>query len=128
MFEEKMMYLFEYVEQNLTENINFEKFEKEFLISIEDIKTIFPLLFNITLSQYIRNRRLSEAGKDFLLTNQRVIDVAFKYCYSSSTSFARSFARYHGILPSKVSSEGIQLKYFPKLSFSFSEKKYATEV
>ena len=69
----------------------------------------------MTLSEYIKNRRLSEANKD-LLAGERVIDVAFKYGYESTDGFTRAFKKWSGLLPSDVIKKKTS-KMFPKFSF-----------
>lgn len=78
------------------------------------MQRIFSLLTNITLSDYIRKRRLSCAGYDFISNNEKIIDVALKYQYDSATAFSRAFASFHGINPSKITNTTI-LKNFPRI-------------
>ena len=66
------------------------------------MQRIFSLLTTITLSDYIRKRRLSCAGYDFITNNEKIIDVALKYQYESATAFSRAFEKFHGIKPSIV--------------------------
>lgn len=77
-------------------------------------------LSGMTLSEYIKNRKFSEANKD-LLQGERVTDVAFKYGYQSLDGFTRAFKSWSGFLPSEVQKTGIS-KSFPKLSFVISVK------
>src|SRR5690554_6035588 len=74
----------------------------------------------MTLSEYIKNRRLSEANKD-LLDGEKVTDVAFKYGYQSIDGFTRAFKKWSGFLPSDVIRKGIS-KSFPKLTFIITVK------
>ena len=71
---------------------------------------------NISLSEYIRKRRLTNAGYDFTVSKEKIIDIAIKYQYNNATSFSRAFESFHGVKPSKVSKE-IQLKNFPRIVF-----------
>jgi len=74
----------------------------------------------LTLSEYIKNRKLSEANKD-LLNGEKVTDVAFKYGYQSMDGFTRAFKKWSGFLPSDAVKKGIS-KSFPKLSFMITVK------
>src|SRR5699024_12071119 len=76
---------------------------------------VFFYLSGITLNEYIRNRKLSEANKD-LLNGERVTDVALKYGYQSIDGFTRAFKKWSGFLPSEAIKKGLS-KSFPKLSF-----------
>jgi AraC family transcriptional regulator len=55
----------------------------------------------ITLTRYVWLRRLHEAAKDLLLSDERVIDLAFRYQFSSQEPFTRAFAREAGCSPGK---------------------------
>ena len=46
---------------------------------------------------------------------EKIIDLAVKYGYSSADSFTRAFAKQHSVLPTEV-SEDIQLKVYPPVS------------
>src|SRR5699024_11757402 len=78
------------------------------------------LVSGLTLSDYIKNRKLSEANKD-LLHGDKVTDVAFKYGYQSVDGFSRSFKKWSGFLPSDVIKKGVS-QSFPKLSFVITVK------
>ncbi len=82
------------------------------------MKRIFSLLSNITISEYIRNRRLSNSGFDLCKENSKVIDIAVKYGYDSATSFSRAFEKFHGIKPSSVKTNPERLKVFTKIHFN----------
>jgi AraC family transcriptional regulator len=74
----------------------------------------------MTLSEYIKNRRLSEANKA-LQSGARVTDVAYQYGYESLDGFTRAFKAFCGILPSEVAKTGL-CRSFPPLSFSIDVK------
>ena len=74
----------------------------------------------MTLSEYIKNRRLLETNKD-LLRGEKVTDVAFKYGYESIDGFTRAFKKWSGFLPSDVTKKGVS-NSCPKLSFIISIK------
>lgn len=82
------------------------------------MKRIFSLLSNITISEYIRNRRLSNSGFELSQGNNKVIDIAMKYGYDSATSFSRAFEKFHGIKPSNVKNNPEKLKVFTKIHFN----------
>ena len=43
----------------------------------------------VSLSEYIRRRRMSQAAFELQRTDEKVLDVALKYGYTSPTSFSR---------------------------------------
>lgn len=55
----------------------------------------------MTVTEYIRYRRLSLAGKELLATKIHIIDAALKYGYETPEAFSKAFTRFHGFPPSK---------------------------
>ncbi|HEY9062988.1 MAG TPA: AraC family transcriptional regulator [Pseudobacteroides sp.] len=111
-----------YIEEHLTENINYSKVSKIAYCSEYHFKRMFSFLSGISLSEYIRRRRLTLAALDLKDSDLRIIDLAVKYGYSSADSFSRAFHSMHGILPSEARSENIQLKAYPRMTFQLSIK------
>lgn len=110
----------EFIEDHLTEELSLESIAEYAGVSDYHLRTVFFHLSGMTLSEYIKNRKFSEANKD-LLQGERVTDVAFKYGYQSLDGFTRAFKSWSGFLPSEVQKTGIS-KSFPKLSFVISVK------
>ena len=110
----------DYVEDNLTETINYDEVAKKCYSSSYHFQRVFSILCGFTLGEYIRNRRLALAGRELATTNAKVIDVALKYGYESPDSFAKAFQKFHGILPSQARSNGSNLKSFSRLVLNFS--------
>ena len=110
----------DYIEDNLTETINYDKVAKQCYSSSYHFQRVFSILCGFTLGEYIRNRRLALAGRELATTNAKVIDVALKYGYESPDSFAKAFQKFHSILPSQARSNGSNLKSFSRLVLNFS--------
>ncbi|PGR24736.1 AraC family transcriptional regulator [Priestia megaterium] len=111
-----------YIEENLTNDIDFREVARLALCSEYHFKRMFSFLADITLSEYIRRRRLTLAAFELKDSNIKVIDVAIKYNYSSPDSFTRAFQNLHGITPSEAKKNGSSLKAFPKMTFQLSIK------
>ncbi|MED3881815.1 AraC family transcriptional regulator [Priestia megaterium] len=111
-----------YIEENLTNDINFREVVKLALCSEYHFKRMFSFLAGITLSEYIRRRRLTLAAFELKDKNVKVIDIAIKYRYNSPDSFARAFQNLHGISPSEAKKDGCSLKAYPPMTFQLSIK------
>lgn len=107
-----------FIEDKLTEEISVEDVSNHVYTSSSHFQRVFYLATGITIGEYIRNRRLSLAGKELLLSEQKVIDVAMKYQYDTSESFSKAFLRFHGINPSEAKKHNDRLKYFRPLTVS----------
>jgi len=110
----------DYIEEHLIDELSLEKISDYAGVSDYHFRKIFFYLSGLTLSEYIRNRKLSEANKN-LLNGETVTDVAFKYGYQSVDGFTRAFKNWSGFLPSDVIKKGIS-KSYPKLSFIITVK------
>jgi AraC family transcriptional regulator len=99
-----MNHAMNYIEKNLTNEIDFREVARRSIYSEYHFKRMFSFLAGITLFEYIRNRRLTLAAMELRENNTKAIDIAFKYGYSSVDSFARAFQKLHGIVPSEVKS------------------------
>lgn len=105
----------EYIEQNLAEKIAIKDVAEKTCVSEYHFRRIFTELCGITVGEYIRNRRLSIAAQELSVGTIKVIDAAIKYGYESPDSFARAFARFHGIVPSEAREKGVKLREFTPL-------------
>ena len=110
----------DYIEANLTEEIDYEKVAAESFSSSYHFQRVFSILCGYTLGEYIRLRRLSLAGAELANGKEKVIDIALKYGYDSPDSFAKAFQKFHGITPSQARADGTMLKSFSRLSIKIS--------
>ncbi|MFF2496897.1 GyrI-like domain-containing protein [Peribacillus sp. NPDC058075] len=111
-----------FIEENLTNEIDFKEVARLAYCSEYHFKRMFSFLAGISLSEYIRRRRLTLAAFELKDNNIKVIDIAIKYGYSSPDSFARAFQHLHGITPTEARSNGHSLKAYPPMSFQLSIK------
>ena len=116
----------DYIEDHLTEEIDYEEVAKRSFSSSYHFQRIFGILCGYTLGEYIRFRRLSLAGAELANGRAKVIDVALKYGYDSPDSFAKAFRNFHGITPSEARTNGRMLKSFSRLSIQISLKGGST--
>lgn len=114
--------IIDYIENHLEEEIDYNKLAKIMGVNVYTMKKIFALLTNISITEYIRNRRLTLAGYELLENNTKVIDLALKYGYNNVTSFSRAFSLFHGVKPSQVKKQKT-LKNYPKINMIEQEHK-----
>jgi len=111
-----------YIEEHLADEIDYEQLGRIACCSAFHFQRMFTYMAGITLSEYIRRRRMSLAAVDLQGGNAKVVDIAEKYGYHSPTAFNRAFQGVHGIAPSAVRSEGVSVKSFPPLTFEIAVK------
>lgn len=107
----------EYIENNLTKDITIEGISNYSYISSFYFQKGFSMLCGYTISEYIRNRRLSQAGYELIHTDNKIIDIALKYGYDSPDSFTKEFTRFHGSTPTAVRN-GAKVKEFAPLKLN----------
>ena len=105
----------EYIEENLTEELDIGDIAAKAYVSPFHFQRIFSVLCGMTVGEYIRCRRLTLAAQELSSSDIKVIDAAVKYGYDSPDSFARAFTKFHGISPSAAKERGASLKAFAPL-------------
>ncbi|MCL2249200.1 MAG: AraC family transcriptional regulator [Oscillospiraceae bacterium] len=111
-----------YIENNLTGEIDHEELAKIACCSSYNFRRTFSFITDISLSEYIRRRRLTLAALELQSGDAKVIDLAVKYGYDSPVSFSRAFQALHGVTPTDARLDGAALKAYPRISFQISIK------
>ncbi|WP_440870317.1 helix-turn-helix domain-containing protein [Staphylococcus shinii] len=88
----------DYIDNNLTNNLNLAEISNYIGIPEQHYRNLFIFLSEMSLSEYIKKRKLYFANKD-LLNKYSVTAVAIKYGYSID-GFTRAFKAWSGYLPS----------------------------
>ncbi len=110
----------DYIESNLDGVISFDEAAKIACCSTCYFQRIFSNVVGISLSEYIRRRRMTKAAFELQSSDKKVIDIALKYGYESPTSFNRAFQSVHGVSPIVARTQGTLLTAYPPISFSIS--------
>lgn len=119
---DRMNSAMEYIETNLADTISFDEIAQRACCSTYHFQRMFPFITGVSLSEYIRRRRLTLAAFELQTTDSKVNDVAMKYGYDSPEAFARAFKNLHGIMPTSARDTGVSLKAYPRMSFHISIK------
>lgn len=106
----------DYIEENILDSLNIEKIAENVYSSSTNFQRIFSIITGMTIGDYIRYRRLTLAGKELVVSNDKIINIAMKYSYETAESFTKAFFRFHGITPSIAKKNSNKLKNFAPLS------------
>ena len=117
---EGMSKAIDYIESNITEPITISDIARQAAVSPFYFQKGFAMLCGFTVGEYIRQRRLTLAGAEFVADDEKIIDVAIKYGYDSPDAFTKAFTRFHGATPTAVRKGGATLKTFAALKIKFS--------
>lgn len=109
-----------YIETTLDQEIDYAVLSKMMGYSTYHVQRLFLMVANVSLAEYIRSRRLSQAAHELLTDDITITELAFKYGYSSPTSFNRAFKSFHGITPKDIKKPDTLIKTYAPLVFNFS--------
>lgn len=112
----------DYIEENLQEKTDYEKIALIACCSVYHFQRMFTFMTDLTLSAYIRRRKMTLAAFELLNSDTKIIDLALKYGYESPEAFTRAFRSLHGVTPSAARSDGATVKAFPRITFQITVK------
>lgn len=101
----------DYIEKNLDKEISYEEAAKIACCSTFYFQRMFSYVAGISLSEYIRRRRMTQAAFEIQTTDKKILDIALKYGYSSPTSFNRAFRAWN--IPNFRKNKGKYIKCIP---------------
>lgn len=121
-----------YIEEHLEDEIDIERAARLAGCSAFHFQRMFSYISDVSLSEYIRRRRMTKAAVDLKSSSEKILDISLKYGYDSPTAFNRAFQGVHGIAPSKARRAGTMIKAYPPISFKIiikgdSEMNYRIE-
>ena len=117
---QRMNSVLDYIEDNLDGDIDDNKIAMLSATPKGVFQRIFAAITDMTLSEYTRKRRLTQAVSDIQNTDEKIIDIAVKYGYNSANAFTSAFKTFHGITPSCARTSDIQLQSFFRLTFTLT--------
>lgn len=106
----------DYIESNLTGEINNEKLQSITSMNITQFQKTFLSITGYTVGEYIRNRRLTLAAFELINSKSSVLEIALKYGYDSSEGFARAFREFHGVNPNTLKKGRTNFNLFNKIT------------
>lgn len=104
----------DYIEENLTSEIELKDIANKAYFSLYHFHRIFGSIIGDNMKEFIRKRRLTEAGNDLIKSNERIIDIAIKYQFGSQAAFTRSFKKMYGMTPMQYRKNGESLVLYQK--------------
>ena len=112
----------DYIEEHITDDLALANVSNVTAYSPFHFGRLFYYIADMSLSEYIRRRKMSLAAMELQASGVRIIDLAVTYGYESADSFTRAFIKQHGVTPSIARQPGIGLTIFPPLTFQIKIK------
>lgn len=108
--------IIDYIEEHIIEDIDIKVLSRIIGLNDNTLKSVFYCLTGVSISEYIRLRRLSLAITD-ILNGESITTLSYKYLYNSQSSFNRAFKKFQGITPRDLKNNTKKLKLFNKIKF-----------
>lgn len=114
---EKIVSIIDYIEAHLTEKLDLELISGAMHYSKYYLHRMFTTAVGLTLHDYLQRRRLTEAAKLLVFSEQSILDIALKAGYESQQAFSNIFTALYKIPPGKYRENE---KFYPlQLKFEF---------
>lgn len=91
----------EYLEKNLSGRLRLEDMAKKANISKYHFDRLFHRATGESFRSFVARRRMAKAAAELVLSDERILDIAFRYQYGSQEAFTRAFERLYGVSPAR---------------------------
>ncbi|MEZ8294734.1 AraC family transcriptional regulator [Vibrio splendidus] len=95
-----------YIHSNLSSSLSLEDIATQSCWSRWQLQRVFQAETGLTVANYVRELKLSQAAEHLLDGKERVIDIALGLGFNSEISFSRSFKQMFGASPSQYRKAG----------------------
>ncbi len=99
-WNEAVQKIIDWIEDNLAENPSLLTLSKQIGYSPYYCSKCFHEISGMTIREYIAGRKLARATLEIRDTDQKLLDIAVKYGYSSHEALTRAFVNAYGCTPS----------------------------
>lgn len=107
----------ELLERQLTAIVEVDALAREALTSEFHLRRMFSTLAGMSISEYVRRRRMTLAAPEIVAGDDTVLAVAVRWGYGSADAFGRAFRDFHGMGPVEARQTGAALRSQPRLVF-----------
>ena len=109
-----------FIEEHLAEEISTEELANTVGLSPFYFQRLFKRLVNKSVQEYVKLRRLAKVIENLGDSEQRILDVALDYGFSSHANFTRAFKETYGITPEDYRRNSPMLNTFEKPEISMN--------
>ena len=124
--QQKIKDTIDYIEKNITTNLDCNILAEITGLSIYEFKRIFSFAVGCPVSEYIKRRRLSLAALEIMEnTHIDIISLSKKYGYSNQSEFRNDFHEYHNMAYSEFVKRKNDITLFtvPKFETKISQSE-----
>ena len=88
-----------YIDKHLCEDLKIKDIAKASYLNPSYLSNLFHKETNMTISDWILNKRINEAAFSIINTNEEIADIAFFYHFCSQSYFVKCFKKIMGVTP-----------------------------
>lgn len=99
MYIQDIAIVINYIEEHLCDDLSLDQVAQTIYISPYHLHRVFHAMTGITIGEYVRKRRLSEAAKELQNSDRQILDIALEYQFTSQEAFTRSFKQSFNVTP-----------------------------
>lgn len=114
-YNEKIQTSIEYIEDNLIEKISLDDLAQKAFLSKYHYHRVFHVLVGETVMEYVRKRRLTEAAKELVESNIKIVEVALKYQFGSQEAFSRAFRKMFQVSPGEFRRSKVKVLLYKQI-------------
>ncbi len=106
-----MLQAIDFVETHLQNEITVADIAGSVSFSLFHFSRVFSRVSGYTPYDYLMRRRLSEATRRLLATDEKIIDIAVDYQFKAAETFSRAFKRVNHVPPRQARQMGVDGRY-----------------
>ncbi len=120
---EEVEAVIEYLERNITQ-VNMADISRITGIPAGLYQRIFSYVCGVSISEYVRKRRITEAAEKILSGDGSITDISLEYGYESHSAFTRAFKEQFGVPPTLLTKDIFKAKRYQRFSFQQDNETY----
>ena len=109
----------EFINFNVNDELNVDEIARRAYMSKSYFCKIFRVITGCSVKEYVIAYRLYLAAQDLLMTDKRIIDIAFEYGFNSQQTFTKAFAKSYGMPPGSFRNTKMPLMPLKQLNLYY---------
>lgn len=101
--------MIQYIDENLAQDITARDLASKFLISRTKLYDILQKQLGMGIGEYIRRRRLDQARRLLISSEQKIVEVAEQFGFKDYANFSKAFKREFSLSPSAYRAKHLTL-------------------
>ena len=90
-----------YLDAHPSEKITLEQLTRIFHIPATTLKSSFKAVYGVSVSHFVRKRKMQEAAKMLSETEETVLTIAGRFGYENASKFSAAFRAVMGVSPTE---------------------------